>query len=140
MKFPIVVDPWVSREFGAGAVKATPAHDSNDFAIGERHHLPSINVMDDRKNAAGRTRASSTWRARKLSPTLKRMGCWEPIKDYTNNVGHCDRCKTWSNRASLRNGLCLPRRPSPLSSPMPMEQGYSLYAGELREDLSQLDG
>ena len=47
-EIPIVVDPWVSREFGTGAVKVTPAHDPNDFAIGERHHLPSINVMDDR--------------------------------------------------------------------------------------------
>ena len=47
-EIPIVVDPWVSRDFGTGAVKVTPAHDPNDFAIGERHHLPSINVMDDR--------------------------------------------------------------------------------------------
>ncbi len=47
-EIPIVVDPWVSREFGTGAVKVTPAHDPNDFALGERHHLPSINVMDDR--------------------------------------------------------------------------------------------
>ena len=47
-EIPIVLDEWVSREFGTGAVKVTPAHDPNDFAIGERHHLPSINVMDDR--------------------------------------------------------------------------------------------
>jgi len=47
-EIPIVVDPWVSRDFGTGAVKVTPAHDPNDFALGERHHLPSINIMDDR--------------------------------------------------------------------------------------------
>src|SRR5580698_6259626 len=46
-EIPIILDEWVSREFGTGAVKVTPAHDPNDFAMGERHHLPSINVMDD---------------------------------------------------------------------------------------------
>src|ERR1700757_983468 len=44
---PIVLDDWVSRDFGTGAVKVTPAHDPNDFALGQRHNLPSINVMDD---------------------------------------------------------------------------------------------
>src|SRR5271170_469838 len=54
-EIPIVTDSWVSRDFGTGAVKVTPAHDPNDFALGERHHLPSINVMDDeaRINAEG---------------------------------------------------------------------------------------
>ena len=54
-EIPIVLDEWVSREFGTGAVKVTPAHDPNDFALGERHHLPVINVMDDRAhiNAEG---------------------------------------------------------------------------------------
>ncbi len=46
-EIPIILDEWVSPEFGTGAVKVTPAHDPNDFALGERHHLPSINVMDD---------------------------------------------------------------------------------------------
>ncbi len=47
-EIPLILDGWVSRDFGTGAVKVTPAHDPNDFALGERHHLPSINVMDDR--------------------------------------------------------------------------------------------
>ena len=47
-EIPIILDEWVSRDFGTGAVKVTPAHDPNDFALAERHHLPSINVMDDR--------------------------------------------------------------------------------------------
>src|SRR5580692_11585977 len=46
-EIPIVLDEWVSREFGTGAVKVTPAHDANDFALGQRHGLPSINVMDE---------------------------------------------------------------------------------------------
>ena len=43
---PIVADDWAKPEFGTGAVKVTPAHDPNDFAIGERHGLPSINILD----------------------------------------------------------------------------------------------
>ena len=46
-EIPVITDSWVSADFGTGAVKITPAHDPNDFALGERHGLPSINVMDD---------------------------------------------------------------------------------------------
>ena len=97
-EIPIVVDPWVSREFGTGAVKVTPAHDPNDFAIGERHHLPSINVMDDRAHInenGGPYQGLDRYVARKkIVADLEAQGLLGAIKDYTNNVGHCDRCKT----------------------------------------------
>jgi valyl-tRNA synthetase len=97
-EIPIVVDPWVSREFGTGAVKVTPAHDPNDFAIGERHHLPSINVMDDRAHInenGGPYKGLDRYVARKkIVADLEAQGLLAAIKDYTNNVGHCDRCKT----------------------------------------------
>ena len=97
-EIPIVVDPWVSREFGTGAVKVTPAHDPNDFALGERHHLPSINVMDDRAhiNENGRPYVGlDRYVARKkIVADLEEQGLLAAVKDYTNNVGHCDRCKT----------------------------------------------
>jgi valyl-tRNA synthetase len=97
-EIPIVVDPWVSREFGTGAVKVTPAHDPNDFAIGERHHLPSINVMDDRAHInenGGAYQGLDRYAARKkIVADLEAQGLLAAIKDYTNNVGHCDRCKT----------------------------------------------
>ena len=97
-EIPIVVDPWVSREFGTGAVKVTPAHDPNDFAIGERHHLPSINVMDDRAHInenGGPYQGLDRYVARKkIVADLEAQWLLGAIKDYTNNVGHCDRCKT----------------------------------------------
>jgi valyl-tRNA synthetase len=97
-EIPIVLDEWVSREFGTGAVKVTPAHDPNDFAIGERHHLASINVMDDRAhiNEHGGVYAGlDRYVARKrIVADLEAQGLLAGIKDYTNNVGHCDRCKT----------------------------------------------
>jgi len=97
-EIPIILDEWVSREFGTGAVKVTPAHDPNDFALGERHHLPSINVMDSegRINAEGGAYAGlDRYAARKrIVADLEEQGLLAAVKDYTNNVGHCDRCKT----------------------------------------------
>ena len=97
-EIPIVLDEWVSREFGTGAVKVTPAHDPNDFALGQRHHLPSINVMDDqgRINSEGGAFAGlDRFVARKkIVQELEERGFLAGVKDHTNNVGHCDRCKS----------------------------------------------
>jgi valyl-tRNA synthetase len=97
-EIPVILDEWVSRDFGTGAVKVTPAHDPNDFALGERHRLPSINVMDPTGhiNAEGGAYAGlDRYQARKRIVTdLEEQGLLAGIKDYTNNVGHCDRCKT----------------------------------------------
>jgi valyl-tRNA synthetase len=97
-EIPIILDEWVSRDFGTGAVKVTPAHDPNDFALGERHHLPSINIMDaeGRINAEGGVYAGlDRYAARKkIVQDLEEQGLLAGIKDHTNNVGHCDRCKT----------------------------------------------
>jgi valyl-tRNA synthetase len=51
-EIPILADDWAQPEFGTGAVKVTPAHDPNDFAIGQRHHLPSLNIMDTQARIA----------------------------------------------------------------------------------------
>ncbi len=95
---PIILDEWVSRDFGTGAVKVTPAHDPNDFALGQRHDLPSINVMDETAhiNAEGGPYAGlDRYVARKqVVHDLEAQGLLAGIKDHTNNVGHCDRCKT----------------------------------------------
>ncbi|MGD0830307.1 MAG: valine--tRNA ligase [Terracidiphilus sp.] len=97
-EIPIILDEWVSLDFGTGAVKVTPAHDPNDFALGERHHLPSINVMDQegKINAEGGAYAGlDRYVARKrIVADLDEQGLLAGIKDHTNNVGHCDRCKT----------------------------------------------
>ena len=95
---PIILDEWVSRDFGTGAVKVTPAHDPNDFALGQRHDLPSINVMDETAhiNAEGGAYAGlDRYVARKkVIADLEGLGLLAGVKDHTNNVGHCDRCKT----------------------------------------------
>jgi valyl-tRNA synthetase len=95
---PLVLDGWVSLDFGTGAVKVTPAHDPNDYNLGLRHNLEIINIMDERGqiNAAGGVYAGlDRYVARKkIVADLEDAGLLVGIKDHTNNVGHCDRCKT----------------------------------------------
>jgi valyl-tRNA synthetase len=97
-EIPIILDEWVSREFGTGAVKVTPAHDPNDFALGERHHLPQINVIDETghiNSAGGKYAGLDRYAARKkIVADLEAQGLLAGIKDHIHNVGHCDRCKT----------------------------------------------
>ena len=101
-EIPIILDEWVSRDFGTGAVKVTPAHDPNDFALGQRHNLPSINVMDstahikiDTAAEGGQYNGLDRYVARKkIVADLEELGLLAGIKDHTHNVGHCDRCKT----------------------------------------------
>jgi valyl-tRNA synthetase len=96
-EIPIVLDEWVSRDFGTGAVKITPAHDPNDFALGQRHHLPSINIMDDTAhiNEAGGVYAGlSRFAARKrVLEDLEAQGLLGTVHDHKLSVGRCDRSK-----------------------------------------------
>ena len=97
-EIPVITDEWVSREFGTGAVKVTPAHDPNDFALGERHHLPSIDVMDTtahiNENGGAYAGLDRYVARKKIVADLEEQGLLAGIKDHVHNVGHCDRCKT----------------------------------------------
>jgi valyl-tRNA synthetase len=97
-EIPIVTDSWVSAEFGTGAVKVTPAHDPNDFAIGQRHSLPSINIMDERGHmnaAAGAYAGLDRYVARKrVLADLEAQGLLAGVRDHVNSIGKCERCKT----------------------------------------------
>jgi valyl-tRNA synthetase len=97
-EIPVIADPWVSREFGTGAVKVTPAHDANDFALGQRHGLPSISIMDESAymNAeAGPYAGLDRFAARKkILDDLGAAGLLAGARDHVNSIGKCDRCKT----------------------------------------------
>jgi valyl-tRNA synthetase len=96
-EIPIVLDDWVSPDFGTGAVKVTPAHDPNDFALGQRHHLPSINIMDDRARIVlpeSPYNGLDRYEARKrIVDDLAALGLLGAIHDHKLSVGHCDRSK-----------------------------------------------
>ncbi len=94
----IICDDFVSAEFGTGAVKVTPAHDPNDFMMGQRHQLPMINVMhpDARINElGGKYENLERFEARKqIVADLEAQGLVVKIEDHTHAVGHCYRCDT----------------------------------------------
>ena len=97
-EIPVLPDEWANPEFGTGAVKVTPAHDPNDFAIAERHKLASIVVMDEtaHMNAeAGIYAGLDRYEARKqILVDLEQQGLLAGVKDHVNSIGKCDRCKT----------------------------------------------
>ena len=96
-EIPIIADDYVSREFGTGAVKITPAHDPNDFALGQRHNLPSINIMDETAhiNSEGGVYAGlDRYQARaKIVADLEAGGYLAAVKEHVNKIGKCDRSK-----------------------------------------------
>ncbi|SCD45589.1 valyl-tRNA synthetase [Streptomyces sp. BpilaLS-43] len=95
---PVVADTHVDPEFGTGAVKVTPAHDPNDFAIGRRHDLESMTVMDERGviTVAGPFEGLDRFEARSaIVGALREQGRIVAEKrPYVHSVGHCSRCST----------------------------------------------
>ena len=95
---PIIADEYVDQSFGTGCVKITPAHDPNDFEMGQRHNLESIVVMnpDGTMNAgAGHFVNMPRELARKqVVAELEAQGLLEKVDDHGHSVGHCSRCNT----------------------------------------------
>jgi len=97
-EIPIVADEHVDPEFGSGAVKVTPAHDPNDWEIGQRHDLPAINIFteDARVNEAGGPyEGLDRFEARRrVKEDLDALGLLVGVSPRVHSVGHCSRCKT----------------------------------------------
>jgi valyl-tRNA synthetase len=97
-RIPIVADEHVDPAFGTGAVKVTPAHDPNDFEIGQRHNLPSLTVMDERAiiHVPGPFEGLDRFEARPaIVAALREQGRIVAEKrPYVHAVGHCSRCRT----------------------------------------------
>ncbi len=97
-EIPVIADEYVDKEFGTGVVKITPAHDFNDFMIGEKHNLKFVNVMtkDAKMNEnAGKYAGLDRYEAReKILNDLESLGLLEKIDDYKLFAGHCYRCST----------------------------------------------
>ncbi|MEU7555688.1 valine--tRNA ligase [Streptomyces sp. NPDC044571] len=95
---PVVADTHVDPEFGTGAVKVTPAHDPNDFAIGQRHGLPSMTIMDEHGviTVHGPFLGQDRYEARSaVVGALRQQGRIVAEKrPYLHSVGHCSRCST----------------------------------------------
>jgi len=93
---PIIADETVDPEFGTGAVKVTPGHDPTDYDIGQRHSLPTINIMEDDaslNHEAGPYAGQDRYEARRnLVADLDRDGLLVKVEPYQHALGHCQRC------------------------------------------------
>ncbi|MBQ6712718.1 MAG: valine--tRNA ligase, partial [Selenomonadales bacterium] len=97
-RIPIITDDYVDPSFGTGAVKVTPAHDPNDFEMGQRHDLEQIVVMNldgTMADNAGKYAGMDRYECRKqIIADLKELGNLVKIDDHDHAVGHCSRCDT----------------------------------------------
>jgi valyl-tRNA synthetase len=96
---PIIQDDFVDPAFGTGAVKVTPAHDPNDYEMGIRHNLPSLNILtpDGHITDSGIPELDGLDRFKAREEIVKRLeaeGKLVKVEDYETSIGHCYRCKT----------------------------------------------
>ncbi len=94
-EIPILADDWAKPEFGTGAVKVTPAHDPNDFALGQRHNLAAPSILDETAHITlpgspydGLDRYAAR---EKIVADLEAKGLLESIKDHTLTIGLSQR-------------------------------------------------
>lgn len=98
-KIPIIADEFVDAGFGTGAVKVTPAHDPNDFLMGQRHDLPQVNIFTEEakmndsvpKSYIGMDRFECR---KQIVKDLDSKGFLIKVEQHTHNVGRCYRCNT----------------------------------------------
>ena len=98
-EIPVVADDYVDMEFGTGCVKITPAHDPNDYGVGQRHNLPIINIMNDDATISaeygGKYAGMDRYEARKaMVEDLQAQGLLVKVVPHKHNVGTCQRCHT----------------------------------------------
>ncbi|MGX7106731.1 valine--tRNA ligase [Hutsoniella sourekii] len=94
-EIPVVADDYVDREFGTGVVKITPAHDPNDFEVGNRHDLPRVNVMNKDgsiNDRGGKYAGLDRFEARKqIVADLEAEGYLIKVEEHLHSVGHSER-------------------------------------------------
>ncbi len=92
---PVICDDYIDIEFGTGMLKVTPAHDTNDYEIGQKHNLETIDTFNDDgtiSEAAGIFVGEDRFIARKkVAALLEEQGQLEKVEDFTNNVGYSER-------------------------------------------------
>ncbi len=94
-EIPVIEDEYVDIEFGTGCLKVTPAHDINDYMLGEKHNLPSIDIFNDDgtlSEAAELYVGMDRFAVRQqIEKDLETAGLLEKVESYTNKVGHSER-------------------------------------------------
>ncbi|HVS21213.1 MAG TPA: valine--tRNA ligase, partial [Pyrinomonadaceae bacterium] len=122
-EIPLIADEFVESEFGTGAVKVTPAHDPNDYEMGQRHNLAQVRVIDQfarmTEDAGSEFAGLDRYNARKkVVERFEELGLLEKVVDYEFAISKCERCKTvieplistqWFCRMDHLRDLALPK-------------------------------
>jgi valyl-tRNA synthetase len=94
-EIPLIADEYVDKDFGTGALKITPAHDENDYLIGQKYNLPSIDIFNDNGTLSEKAElyiGKDRFAVRKeITEELQKQGYIFKIDDYTNRVGYSQR-------------------------------------------------
>lgn len=98
-KLPIIADDYVDSSFGTGMVKVTPAHDQNDFLMGQRHNLPQINIFNEdgtlNESVPKQYEGMDRFDCRtQIVKDLEAQGYLLKTEPHTYNIGRCYRCNT----------------------------------------------
>ncbi len=97
-EIPVIADDFVDPEFGSGAVKVTPAHDPNDFAMALRHNLVPVNVMNENgtmNEDAGPYEGLDRFECRRrILVDLEKANLLKQVEPHPHAIGHCYRCDT----------------------------------------------
>ncbi len=129
---PIIADDYVEREFGTGALKITPAHDPNDFLLGQKHKLEPVWVLDENAHLKSEDtvpqilQGLERFEARqKTEELLREAGFLVSKKEHPHRVGHCQRCNTTIEPLLSKQWFVK-------TKPLAERALASLQAGELR--------
>ena len=148
-EIPIIADEYVDSSFGTGCVKITPAHDPNDFAMGERHNLPFITVMNEDgtiNDHGGEFVGQDRFEARQnVVKRLEEEGCLVKVEDYVSTLPYSDRGKVpieplistqWFVKIDplAKNALnCLDQENSPYFVPQRWKKVYRDWLVKLKD-------
>ena len=148
---PILADDWAKPEFGTGAVKVTPAHDPNDFAIGQRHNLPSPSILDQTAHIdlpGSPYHGLDRYAAReRIVADLEAAGLLVAVKDHTNSIGLSQRTGVVIEpRLSMQWFLAVNKTPSTGGNTIAKnaidavtEKPHQLHAGDVQKNLPRVD-
>jgi valyl-tRNA synthetase len=94
-EIPVILDEYVTMDFGTGCLKVTPAHDLNDYELGQKHHLPVIDILNDDGSLNEKAEiliGEDRFAARKkIAVLLEEAGALEKVEDYKSQVGFSER-------------------------------------------------
>jgi len=141
---PVIEDDYVDIGFGTGCLKVTPAHDVNDYMLGEKYHLPAIDIFnpDGTLNEQGAMYAGMERFEvrRQIEKDLEAAGLMEKTEPYTNKVGYSERTDVAIEpKLSLQWFLKMEELAKPAADGGG-ERYHPLLSGEIQKHLPPLDG